>query len=88
MIWFRVHTQEHTHKSNSEQCLAGKKYHMTTQTTQNYTTVLPHVIINPPIHFLPLIPLRVAGGLEPISASSGEGRDTLDKSPVHRRADI
>uniref|UniRef100_A0A3Q3WYK2 Metalloendopeptidase n=1 Tax=Mola mola TaxID=94237 RepID=A0A3Q3WYK2_MOLML len=29
--------------------------------------------VNPSIHFLPLIPLGVAGGLEPISASSGEG---------------
>uniref|UniRef100_A0A3Q3VJW6 Uncharacterized protein n=1 Tax=Mola mola TaxID=94237 RepID=A0A3Q3VJW6_MOLML len=44
--------------------------------------------IHPSIHFLPLIPLGVAGGLEPISASWGEGRDTLDKSSVHRRADI
>ena len=40
------------------------------------------------IHFLPLILLGVVGGLDPISASSGEGRVTLDKSSVHCGADI
>ena len=44
--------------------------------------------INASIDSLPLIPLGVAGSLEPTSASLGEGGVTLDKSPVHRRADI
>ena len=40
------------------------------------------------IHLLPLILLGVAGGLDSISASSGEGGATLDKWPVHHRVDI
>ena len=40
------------------------------------------------IHFLLLLLLGVAGGLEPSSASSGEGGVTLDKLPAHHRADI
>ena len=40
------------------------------------------------IHFLPLYPVRGRGGLEPIPASWGEAGYTLDKSPVHHRADM
>ena len=40
------------------------------------------------LHFLALVLLGVAEGLDPVSASSGEGGDTLEKSPVYRRADI
>ena len=40
------------------------------------------------VHFLPFIPLGVAEGVEPISASSGEGGVTLDTSPVHHGAEI
>ena len=40
------------------------------------------------IHLLLLILLGLPGELEPISASLGEGRVTLSKSPVHYRASI
>ena len=42
---------------------------------------------DPSIHFLTPI-LSGVTGVEPISASSGEGGVTLDTSPVHHRADI
>ena len=50
-------------------------------------TVLARIFIHSFI-FYRFILLGVAGGLEPIPASLGEAGYTLDKPPVHHRADI